>query len=168
MTAPTILVGVAAWQPDSVALTAIDLAARLGASILFVTVDMSRQLVDTEPDGSILAESFDSDSGDVIIEHFDARLEKHLHELAARRDVPCRFLASAGNPADVLGHAANDVDALMIVVGTRKAKLSATVREFFSGSVAVSLAHRQHRAVLVVPVEPVTGDTHLPWDGPDA
>ena len=38
----------------------------------------------------------------------------------------------------------------VIVVRTRDATFRGTLREFVSGSVAVNLAHRQHRPVLVV------------------
>lgn len=162
MTNPIILVGVTASQVDSVATTAINFAVRMGCSVLFVTVDVSSRLVKTEPDGMIMAESIDSDVGGVVVEQFDAQLELHLRELAVKNDVPCHFLASAGDLAVVLTDAANDMNALMIVVGTRKTSLAAALREFFIGSVASSLVHRQHRPVLVVPVERVAGDRTLP------
>ena len=59
-----------------------------------------------------------------------------------------------------------ELDARYIVVGTREAGLRGSVREFFNGSVAVHLAHRQHRPVIVVPLAPIEGGEKLPWEDP--
>ena len=45
-----------------------------------------------------------------------------------------------------------------------EAGLRASMREFFRSSVAVHLAHRQHRPVLVVPLSPVDDGRALPWE----
>jgi hypothetical protein len=37
------------------------------------------------------------------------------------------------------------------------------MREFFTGSVAVQLAHHQHRPVLMIPLDPTGPDAPLPW-----
>src|SRR5699024_4416580 len=58
-----------------------------------------------------------------------------------------------GDPALAIKQLANRLDAQLIVVGTRKRGLGESIREFFTGSVAARLAHRQHRSVLVVPLE---------------
>ncbi|MEV7694427.1 universal stress protein [Microbacterium sp. NPDC089189] len=70
--------------------------------------------------------------------------------------------ALIGDPATALKDLADEVDAAVIVVGTRRRGLGETLREFFTGSVAARLAHRQHRSVLVVPSQtPIpAGD---PW-----
>jgi nucleotide-binding universal stress UspA family protein len=52
----------------------------------------------------------------------------------------------------------------MIVVGSRRRGVRSGLKEFFGGSVAAQLAHRQHRPVVVVPVAPVPLDTPLPWE----
>jgi nucleotide-binding universal stress UspA family protein len=52
----------------------------------------------------------------------------------------------------------------LIVVGTRHPGVRAGAREFFGGSVAVHLAHRQHRPVLVIPLAPTPHGTKLPWE----
>jgi len=70
----------------------------------------------------------------------------------------------AGDPGRALGRLAEAVNARYIVVGTREASVRETLREFFQGSVASHLAHRQHRPVLVVPLNPVAGDQTLPWE----
>jgi hypothetical protein len=38
------------------------------------------------------------------------------------------------------------------------------MREFFAGSVAVHLAHRQTRPVVVIPTSPVPQGAALPWE----
>lgn len=165
MIAPTIVVGVTAWQPDAVVDQALKFAVRLHGRVLFVSVDLSRYVTETRADGSVVAASIDPDVGDVIVEEFEPGLAERLRGLAMTAGVECDFLASPGNADRVLAEAANERDAVMIVVGTRNATFGGTLREFFSGSVAANLAHRQHRPVLVVPVDPVSGDAALPWDG---
>ena len=166
MTHPAIVVGVTPWQPDSVVHEALKFAAKLHCVVVCVSVDLSRYVTDTRADGSIIAAPIDSDAGGVIVEEFDPGLATRIRQFAATAEVECEFIASAGDPGRVLTRVAKEHDALMIVVGTRSATFGGTVREFFSGSVAVNLAHRQHRPVLVVPVDPVSGDGALPWDGP--
>jgi nucleotide-binding universal stress UspA family protein len=69
-----------------------------------------------------------------------------------------------GDPALAIKQLAEQVNARLIVVGTRKRGLGESIREFFTGSVAVRLAHRQTRPVLVVPVgELVADDQDFPW-----
>lgn len=166
MPQPAIVVGVTPWQPDAVVHEAVKFAAKLHCRVVCVSVDLSRYVTETRADGSIIAASIDSDAGGVIVEEFDPGLADRIRQLAATADVECEFVASAGNPGRVLTKVANEHDAVMIVVGTRSATFGGTVREFFSGSVAVNLAHRQHRPVLVVPLDPASGDGALPWDGP--
>jgi nucleotide-binding universal stress UspA family protein len=67
-----------------------------------------------------------------------------------------------GDPALALKHLAETVDARLLVVGTRKRGLGESIREFFTGSVAARLAHRQHRPILVVPLgDPVPDDEEI-------
>ena len=68
--------------------------------------------------------------------------------------------------AIALKDVADKTEARLIVVGTRKRGIGESIREFFTGSVAARLAHRQPRPILVVPLgEPATDDEDL-W--PDA
>ncbi|MGV8885026.1 MAG: universal stress protein [Microbacteriaceae bacterium] len=161
----TIVIGITASQPEAVVREALRLAQLLRCRLLCVGVDESRYVTDTQSDGSIVAMSINSDNGDIVIEEFDPQLSARIRTLAATSHVECEFFATAGNPSRVLAAVANDRDALMIVVGTRGASFGGTLREFFSGSVAANLAHRQHRPVLVVPLAPVALGEQLPWDG---
>ena len=64
-----------------------------------------------------------------------------------------------GDPALAIKQLATKLDAQLIVVGTRKRGIGESIREFFTGSVAARLAHRQHRPVLVVPLQDPVPDT---------
>jgi len=62
-------------------------------------------------------------------------------------------------------HLAEQVDARLLVVGTRKRGFGESIREFFTGSVAARLAHRQTRPILVVPIgEIVPDDEDIVWE----
>jgi nucleotide-binding universal stress UspA family protein len=62
--------------------------------------------------------------------------------------VPCRSEVLYGPAVDALQHAADDEDALMIVVGRRG---RGGLAEILLGSVPLGLTHRATRPVLVVP-----------------
>jgi len=64
-----------------------------------------------------------------------------------------------GDPALAIKHLAGEVDAQLIVVGTRSRGIGESIREFFTGSVAARLSHRQSRPILVVPLEEPVPDT---------
>lgn len=177
---PTLVVGVVAGQPDSVAMQAAALAARLGARLVCATVDVGRYVVEERPDGGIRSAPLDPDlvepepepepSRDETgaaadpVDRMDPKLEARLHALLDPTGVRWETRALAGDPARALARVAETLDAMMIVVGTRRAGLGGTLREAFGGSVAVHLAHRQHRPVVVVPLSPVGLDAALPWE----
>ena len=52
----------------------------------------------------------------------------------------------------------------MIVVGSREPSVRHSLRSFFTGSVAVRLAHGQQRPVVIIPLNPVPFGSELPWD----
>jgi nucleotide-binding universal stress UspA family protein len=92
------------------------------------------------------------------------RLAKQVLDVAGVDGPPWDVELLFGDPATELGRLGERLDAVMIVVGTREAGVGrAALGEFFGGSVAVHLAHRQHRPVLVVPVHPVITPEELPW-----
>jgi nucleotide-binding universal stress UspA family protein len=99
-------------------------------------------------------------------ETFDVELESDIRATMNGRGVPYTLRQLAGDPAWALARLADEMDARYIVVGTREAGLRGSLREFFNGSVAVHLAHRQHRPVIVVPLAPVSGSQALPWEDP--
>jgi nucleotide-binding universal stress UspA family protein len=77
----------------------------------------------------------------------------------------CRLVGHqlVGDPALAIKHLAEQAQARLIVVGTRRRGFGESVREFFTGSVAARLAHRQSRPILVVPLEDPAADDEDLW-----
>jgi nucleotide-binding universal stress UspA family protein len=157
-----IVVGVTPHQPTVVLETALRFARAFGAELVLVHVDASRVLTGFDPDGALLATPVDpdADGGDPVL---PPGLEEQLAERLAGAGVPWSAVAAAGEPADALRDEAERVDAELIVLGTRDRRWQG-VREFFAGSLAARLAHRQARPVVVVPVAPAAPEERLPWD----
>lgn len=164
MTNPLIVVGVTPHQSSAVVEQALVFASRFDASLLCVHVDASRFVVETRPDGTVVAAPYDPDAGEAIDEVMDPAIIERAESLGAAAGIAVAFLETAGDPARTLGRVAHDRDAAMIVVGTRRASLGGSIREFFSRSVAANLTHRQTRPVVVVPTETVGPKDALPWD----
>ncbi len=168
----SIVVGIAPEMSDAVLHSAATLARRLDAELVCVSVDSDSLLVEEHPDGTAVSRirlpaSLDGGpylpvtANDNVDCTFDegtrARIDAALH-----REVQWRTIATAGDPADRLGQVAKKLNAIMIVVGTRKPGFRGTMNEFLRGSVAARLAHRQHIPVLVVPQGPEAAA--LPWE----
>lgn len=161
---PVIVVAVEPGQPDAVLVHAAALARDLGVELVCAHVDMSRYPVEERADGSVSSAPFDPDLPEFGDGQFDRELEEHIRDVLADSPVGYSLRELAGDPARALAHLADAVHARLIVVGTHRPGVRRGVRDFFNGSVAVHLAHRQHRPVLVVPLSPVTGDGELPWE----
>ena len=161
---PSIVVAVESRQPDAVLLQAAALANDLGAELICAHVNASRYPVEEHPDGTIFSVPFDPDLPEFGEEEFDPALADHVRSVLGPLNVPYTLRALAGDPARALGHLADTVGARLIVVGTHPPGLRRGIHEFINGSVAVHLAHRQHRPVVVIPLSPVTGEGRLPWE----
>jgi nucleotide-binding universal stress UspA family protein len=157
-----ILVGVTAGQPPVVLDTAVRFARAFDADLVLAYVDASRMITGFDPDGALLSTPIDpdSDGGEPV---FPAELEAHLADRLASTGVRWTVTAVGGEPADALRREADLVHAELIVLGTRDRRWQG-VREFFAGSLAARLAHRQARPVVVVPVSPAAPDERLPWE----
>lgn len=139
------------------------LYARLhGAPLVVVHVDVTRFVTYEDPDGYVHSAPIDMnlESGagdfDAVRAEVTAALEGKGVEWTARQLV--------GDPALAIKQLADRIDARLIVVGTRKRGIGESIREFFTGSVAARLAHRQRHSILVVPLgEPVPDDQDEIW-----
>jgi nucleotide-binding universal stress UspA family protein len=149
-----VLVGVTPGQPDDVVLQAAQLAKDLSIELVCANVDAARYMVVEHADGSMTSLPFDPDLPSSENEEFDPALADHLAKVLARSDVTWSLRSLAGDPARAIGHLAETLDARLIVVGTRGTGFRGTFHEFFYGSIAVHLAHRQRRPVVVVPLAP--------------
>lgn len=161
--ATTIVVGVTPRQPDAVLDEALSFAQAFGCSLVLAHVDASRFVVIENLDGSVTSLPFDADLHDFDPEPPDPTIEATAHRLLDGSGVAWELKQLAGDPARALGRLAESVSARAIVVGTRERGLRKGILEFFNGSVAAALAHRQPRPVIVVPLAPSGSDGPL-WD----
>lgn len=156
-----VVIGVVPGQ-SAVLARAASIAEQLGADLICASVDSSRYTIET-PDGENRTMPIDPDLVDEDGDGFDAELKNSIAEVMKDSSVRWEVRALAGGPSVELSRLADELDAAMIVVGTRDAGFRGTMHEFFNGSVAVQLAHHQHRPVLVVPLNPVPVDSEPPW-----
>jgi nucleotide-binding universal stress UspA family protein len=155
-----VIVGVIPDQPARVLKEAARYARLLSAPLLVVYVDVTRFVTYEDPDGYVHSTPIDlalaaGDGG------FDD-VKTAAAALLDGFDVTWSTRQLVGDPALAIKHLAEEVDAKLLVVGTRKRGIGESIREFFTGAVAARLAHRQHRPILVVPLgEPVPDDQDI-------
>ena len=152
-----VIVGTIPDQSSRVLKEGARYAKLLGVHLLVVHVDVTRFVTYEDPDGYVHSAPIDIDiaSGEGALESVKASAAALLD--GSGIDWSVRQLV--GDPAMAMKHLAEQVDARLLVVGTRRHGLGESIREFFTGSVAARLAHRQHRPILVVPLgEPVPDD----------
>lgn len=171
-----VIVGVHPGQAAAVTREAARLALALGRSLVCAYVTEDSYL--TEWDRADVRDAASLHPGDV-----DADDERVALDLAAAissaldppaggdretvsPDWSLRILA--GDASRALGRIALELDARLIVVGTRGRGVEHALEEWLGGSVAVHLAHDQPRPVLVVPVHGDAGDVLAPPPGAGA
>ena len=159
-----VIVGMQPGQSAHVIHEAARFARLLRVPLVVAHVDVTRFVTYEDPDGYVHSAPID-----LNLEAGAAEFETVQAEAAAALDgtgITWTARQLVGDPALAIKQLANKVDAQLIVVGTRKRGIGESIREFFTGSVAARLAHRQPRPILVVPLgEPATDDEDL-W--PDA
>jgi len=136
----TVVVGIEPGQTSSVLTTVASTAADLNAKVIVVFADSGRFVTERLPEGNILGASeapFPTELADLVAQTLDG-VDYELHNIA-------------GDPAKVLSAVAEEVDARMIVIGTRRPGIRNKLAQFIEGSIAVALAQKQTRPVLVVP-----------------
>jgi nucleotide-binding universal stress UspA family protein len=155
-----VIVGVVPGQPPRVLKEAARYAKILGAPLLVVHVDVTRFVTYEDPDGYVHSAPIDIN---VVAGESDlASVKDAASGVLESSSVSWSVRQLVGDPALAIKHLAEQVDAKLLVVGTRKRGIGESIREFFTGSVAARLTHRQTRPVLVVPLgEPVPDDQDL-------
>lgn len=159
-----IVVGVVPGQPKAVIVEASLFAQRFDAELVCASVDASPYTVIHQADGTVVSMPIDPDLVDDVVEEFDPTLHASIAEIlggVGGGALQWSVRALAGGPAQELSELAEEIDAAMIVVGIRVPGIRGHLHEFFNGSVAVQLAHRQHRPVVVVPLHPVGAEVQL-------
>ncbi|MBN9184905.1 universal stress protein [Microbacterium sp.] len=163
--APTgaVIVGIVPGEPSRVLKEAARYAKLLGAPLLVVNVDVTRFVTYEDPDGYVHSAPIDLNVATGESELAIVRAEASA--LLDGRGVDWSIRQLVGDPALAMKHLAEQVDARLLVVGTRKRGFGESIREFFTGSVAARLAHRQTRPILVVPIgEIVPDDEDIVWE----
>lgn len=157
-----VIVGMQPGQPQRVVDEAARFARLLGAPLVVVHVDVTRFVTYEDPDGYVHSAPIDInfDAGAADFEAVQAAASAAL----GGSGLTWTARQLVGDPALAIKQLANKLDAQLIVVGTRKRGIGESIREFFTGSVAARLAHRQHRSLLVVPLgEPVPDSQQEIW-----
>lgn len=126
-------------------------AAAMGLEVVALHVDTSRQVIARLPDGSVDSVPLDPDADTEPDPHTLGGL-RQLVDTISDEGAWVSLMVGAGNPAEEIVLLAEHLDARMIVVGTREQGLAHGLAKLLTGSVAVHLAHHQHRSVLVVPL----------------
>ncbi|MFZ1411718.1 MAG: universal stress protein [Micropruina sp.] len=148
-----VVVGVTPHQPDAVLLTAARFARRFEAELVCAFVVTGNYVVDEDALGGVTSRPVDADAEDWSEGAFDAGLLAELPRLLAVQPWSTRTLA--GDPAEALARLADRLDAAMIVIGTHRPQHRRSLRDLLGASVGVHLAQRQHRPVVVVPLDPI-------------
>jgi nucleotide-binding universal stress UspA family protein len=156
-----VVVGIAEGQADAVALVAAEFAAQFDAELVCAVIDEAHYTT-TDRSGRRVYAPIDPDGVDDVEAEWSA-IAGHLHDVLDRVTPRWTVRFITGEPSAALAAIAAEVDALMIVIGTRRSTVARSIREFFSGSVAAHLAHRQPRPVLVVPLDPAPLGNEPPW-----
>ncbi|MDQ4215328.1 universal stress protein [Microbacterium capsulatum] len=152
-----VIVAVNAGQPPRVLAEGKRYATLLNAPLVVVHVDVTRFVTFEDPDGLVHSAPIDLNV-DTGAEEF-AQVRSETEAAMAGSGLTWTARQLVGDPALAIKHLAGDVDAQLIVVGTRSRGLGESIREFFTGSVAARLSHRQSRPILVVPLEEPVPDT---------
>ncbi len=159
-----VIVGVVPDQPERVLREAARYARLFSAPLLVAHVDVTRFVTYEDPDGYVHTAPIDLELA--AGERQAAKVREKAAAVLESSDVEWSVASLVGDPALAIAKLANHADARLIVVGTRRRGFGETMREFFTGSVAARLAHRQSRPVLVVPLEePARDDEELWPDG---
>lgn len=131
------------------------------APLVIVHVDMTRFVTYEDPDGYVHSAPIDIDVAPGAAELEAVR--DAAHDALDAKGVPWELRQLVGDPAIALKNLADRLDAKLLVVGTRDRGIGESIREFFTGSVAARLAHRQHRPILVVPLGTAVADDEDLW-----
>lgn len=155
-----VIVGLVPGEPSRVVKEAARYAKVLGAPLVVVHVDVTRFVTYEDPDGYVHSAPIDMNIGGGEADL--AAVTSEAGAILEGSGVAWSVRQLVGDPALAMKQLAEEVDARLLVVGTRRRGIGESIREFFTGSVAARLAHRQHRPILVVPLgEPVPDDEEI-------
>jgi nucleotide-binding universal stress UspA family protein len=145
-----VIVGVQPNQDGHVLAEAVRFARLLDVPLVVAHVDVTRFVTYEDPDGYVHSAPIDINF-DAGVAEFEA-VQASVAPTLDSSGLTWTARQLVGDPAIAIKQLAHKLDAQLIVVGTRKRGIGESIREFFTGSVAARLAHRQHRSILVVPL----------------
>jgi nucleotide-binding universal stress UspA family protein len=161
--AGAVIAGVVPGQSPRVLRAAARQAALAGTELVIAHVDTTRFVAFEDPDGYVSPTAVDV--AGAAARAALAEVQAAADAALAGETVSWSVRQVIGDPALALIHLADELDASLLVVGTRKRGLGESLREFLTGSVAARLTHRQHRPVLVVPLgESLAPEEELVWE----
>ena len=156
-----VIAGVIPDQSPRVLKEAARYAKLFQAPLAVVHVDVTRFVTYEDPDGYVHSAPIDlniaAGEGELT------KVQDAAASVLADSGVDWEVRQLVGDPAMAIKHFADQIDARLLVVGTRKRGFGESVREFFTGSVGARLAHRQHRAILIVPLGEIVPDDEEIW-----
>ncbi|MFC4244074.1 universal stress protein [Gryllotalpicola reticulitermitis] len=149
-----VVVGLAKATPDRVLDEAIAMARDLGTRLACVYVDENRVPIGEAPDGTVITAPIgeSAQSAQLIDRLAGSRLTERVVPKARAANVTLTFHTLAGDPVTAIARFAVDRNARLIVVGTRRPGVRASLSLLLAGPVASRLARRQPVPVLVVPL----------------
>lgn len=156
-----VIVGVVPGQSARVYAEAAKYARLHRVGLVIAHVDVTRFVTYEDPDGYVHTAPVDLGAVSSALQLETIRTDAEA--ALAGADVEWHVHQLVGDPALAIKHLADQLDARLIVVGTRKRGLGESIREFFTGSVAARLAHRQRRPILVVPLGDTAADDEELW-----
>ncbi len=156
-----VIAGVIPGQSPRVVQEAARFAHLLGAPLIVTYVDVTRFVTYEDPDGYVHSAplDFNIDTGDIEL----SRVRRETQVALEEAEVEWTVWQLVGDPALAMKQLAERSRAVLFVVGTRKRGIGESIREFFTGSVAARLSHRQPVPVLVVPLDPSPDDGEELW-----
>lgn len=147
------------------------MARDLGTQLACVYVDESRVPIGEAPDGTVVSAPIaagQSSTAMAIDQLIGTAVTAGVVTRAAVAGIRLSFHVLAGDPVTALARFATDRGARLIVVGTRKPGVRASLGLTLAGPVASRLARRQTVPVLVVPLHDraplATADADEPLD----
>ncbi len=155
-----VIAGIIPDQSPRVLKEAARYAKLFQAPLVVVHVDVTRFVTYEDPDGYVHSAPIDINiaAGEGEL----AKVQEAAASVLGETGPEWTIRQLVGDPAMAIKHFADQIDARLLVVGTRKRGFGESVREFFTGSVGARLAHRQHRPILIVPLgEPVADDEEI-------
>ncbi|UPO78447.1 universal stress protein [Arthrobacter sp. Helios] len=160
---PQVLVGVQTGTGAAVVEAEAGLADQLGADLACAHVDDSSEQVGQQADGTVVSTPLNPDLSFTEKEPFDSGLRAEIGGILDPRPVKWSVRALADGEAQQLAGLAQQLDAAMIVVGTREAGSGAPLRSFHWVR-RRSAIPPPARPVVMFPLTPVPDDGLLPWE----